>query len=127
VAERNTNSLIVTASAANMKRVRELVKKMDVTDAGTVATRKFVLKHAQADQILRTLQQLVRPIEQTRRRSRNQRMRNMPPITVTAQPETSSIMVYRDGTYGRVPIAEVANRKYRMDTALLKLAAPLAC
>ena len=41
--------------------------------------------------------------------------------------ETSSIMVYRDGTYGRVPIAEVANRKYRMDTALLKLAAPLAC
>lgn len=41
--------------------------------------------------------------------------------------ETNSIMVYKDGSYGRVPIAEVAHRKYRMDPALLQLAAPLAC
>jgi 6-phosphofructokinase 1 len=41
--------------------------------------------------------------------------------------ETNSIMVYRDGTYGRIPIAEVAHKKYQMDPALLKLATPLAC
>ncbi len=41
--------------------------------------------------------------------------------------ETNSIMVYKNGSYGRVPIAEVAQRKYHMDPALLKLAAPLAC
>lgn len=40
--------------------------------------------------------------------------------------ETNSIMVYKDGTYGRIPIAEVAHKKYRMDPALLDLAAPLA-
>jgi 6-phosphofructokinase len=41
--------------------------------------------------------------------------------------ETNSIMVYRDGTYGCIPIAEVTHSKYRMDPALLQLAAPPAC
>lgn len=41
--------------------------------------------------------------------------------------QTHSIMIYRDGTYGRLPIQKVADSKYEIDPALLKLAAPLAC
>ncbi|RYD38631.1 MAG: ATP-dependent 6-phosphofructokinase [Verrucomicrobiaceae bacterium] len=41
--------------------------------------------------------------------------------------ETNAIMVYRDGTYGHLPIDAVANQKYKLDQTLLKLAAPLAC
>ena len=40
--------------------------------------------------------------------------------------QTNSIMVYRDGTYGHLPIQAVADAKYKLDPALLKLAAPLA-
>jgi 6-phosphofructokinase 1 len=41
--------------------------------------------------------------------------------------QTHSIMIYRDGTYGRLPIHKVEDSKYEIDPALLKLAAPLAC
>ncbi len=39
--------------------------------------------------------------------------------------ETNAIMVYRDGTYGHLPIQAVADAKYHIDPALLKLGAPL--
>ena len=41
--------------------------------------------------------------------------------------QTNSIMVFKDGTYGTLPIDQVADAKYKIDPALLKLAAPLAC
>lgn len=41
--------------------------------------------------------------------------------------QTNSIMVFKDGTYGRIPIEEVAHQKYRIDRGLLDLAVPLAC
>jgi 6-phosphofructokinase 1 len=41
--------------------------------------------------------------------------------------QTNSIMTFRDGTYGHLPIDQVADAKYKIDPALLKLAAPLAC
>lgn len=41
--------------------------------------------------------------------------------------QTNSIMVYRDGTYGHLPIQVVADSKYQLDPALLRLASPLAC
>lgn len=41
--------------------------------------------------------------------------------------QTNSIMVYRDGTYGHLPIQVVADSKYQLDSALLRLASPLAC
>jgi 6-phosphofructokinase 1 len=40
--------------------------------------------------------------------------------------ETNSIMVFKDGTYGRVPVHAVADAKYQIDPALLSLATPLA-
>ncbi len=40
--------------------------------------------------------------------------------------QTNSIMVYRDGTYGHLPIQAVADAKYQIDPSLLRLAAPLA-
>ena len=40
--------------------------------------------------------------------------------------QTNSIMVFRDGTYGHLPIHTVADAKYRLDPALLRLASPLA-
>ena len=39
---------------------------------------------------------------------------------------TNSIMVYKEGTFGEIPIGQVADAKYRMDPALLKLGLPLA-
>lgn len=41
--------------------------------------------------------------------------------------QTNSIMIYRDGVYGHLPIHEVADAKYVLDPALLSLATPLAC
>jgi 6-phosphofructokinase 1 len=40
--------------------------------------------------------------------------------------QTNSIMVFRDGTYGHLPIQAVADAKYQIDPSLLRLAAPLA-
>lgn len=40
--------------------------------------------------------------------------------------ETNAIMVYRDGTYGHLPIDAVAHQKYKLDQTLIKLATPLA-
>jgi 6-phosphofructokinase 1 len=40
--------------------------------------------------------------------------------------QTNSIMVFRDGTYGHLPIQAVADAKYQIDASLLRLAAPLA-
>ncbi len=41
--------------------------------------------------------------------------------------ETNAIMVYRDGTYGHLPVEAVAHQKYKLDQTLIKLATPLAC
>lgn len=40
--------------------------------------------------------------------------------------EKNAIMVFRDGTYGHLPIDAVAHQKYKLDPTLLKLAGPLA-
>lgn len=40
--------------------------------------------------------------------------------------QTNSIMTFKDGTFGKQPIHEVADSKYVLDPALLKLAGPLA-
>lgn len=40
--------------------------------------------------------------------------------------QKNSIMVFRDGTYGHLPIHVVTDSKYVLDPALLKLAAPLS-
>ena len=40
--------------------------------------------------------------------------------------QTNSIMVFKDGSYSHLSIHEVADSKYRLDPALLKLAGPLA-
>lgn len=40
--------------------------------------------------------------------------------------QTNAIMVYRDGTYGHLPITAVAGAKYQIDPALIRLAGPLA-
>ncbi|MGC4012977.1 MAG: 6-phosphofructokinase [Luteolibacter sp.] len=39
--------------------------------------------------------------------------------------ETNAIMVYRDGTYGHLPIHTVVDSKYKIDPALIRLGAPL--
>lgn len=40
--------------------------------------------------------------------------------------QKNAIMVYRDGTYGHLPINVVTDSKYLLDPALLRLASPLA-
>lgn len=40
--------------------------------------------------------------------------------------ETNAIMVFRDGTYGHLPIHAVADTKYKLDPALVRLGKPLA-
>ena len=39
--------------------------------------------------------------------------------------QTNSIMTFKDGTYGHLPIDQVADAKYKMDPHILKLVAPL--
>lgn len=39
--------------------------------------------------------------------------------------QTNSIMTFSDGTYGHLPIDQVADAKYKMDPAILKLVTPL--
>ncbi|MFT4176516.1 MAG: 6-phosphofructokinase [Luteolibacter sp.] len=40
--------------------------------------------------------------------------------------QKNAIMVYRDGTYGHLPIHVVTDSKYQLDSTLIKLASPLA-
>lgn len=40
--------------------------------------------------------------------------------------QTNSIMIYRNGNYGHLPIHAVTDSKYQLDPALLRLAGPLA-
>ncbi|WP_411827153.1 6-phosphofructokinase [Luteolibacter sp. AS25] len=40
--------------------------------------------------------------------------------------QKNSIMTFKDGTYSHLPIEQVADAKYRVDPALIKLATPLA-
>jgi 6-phosphofructokinase 1 len=40
--------------------------------------------------------------------------------------QTNSVIVYRAGAYGFLPIQSVTDSKYQLDPALLRLAAPLA-
>ncbi|MCH1922908.1 6-phosphofructokinase, partial [Shewanella sp. A3A] len=39
--------------------------------------------------------------------------------------QTNSIMVYRDGTFGNLPIHTVVDSKYQIDPAIMKLCGPL--
>ncbi len=39
--------------------------------------------------------------------------------------QTNSIMTFKNGTYGHLPIDQVADAKYKMDPAILKLVSPL--
>lgn len=48
-------------------------------------------------------------------------------VDALAAGQTNSIMIYKDGSYGEIPIGQVADAKYRLDPALLKLGMPLAC
>jgi hypothetical protein len=41
--------------------------------------------------------------------------------------ETNAIMVFRDGTFGHLPIATVVDSKYKIDPSLIKLCTPLCC
>jgi len=41
--------------------------------------------------------------------------------------QTNSIMIYKDGSYGELPIGKVADSKYKIAPELLKLGLPLAC
>lgn len=47
-------------------------------------------------------------------------------VEALANGQSDSIMVFRDGTYGHLPIHAVADAKYRVDSGLLQLARPLA-
>jgi 6-phosphofructokinase 1 len=46
-------------------------------------------------------------------------------LDALAAGETNRIMVFREGTYGHLPIQQVADSKYVLESSLLKLCAPL--
>jgi len=47
-------------------------------------------------------------------------------VDALAAGETNAIIVFRDGTYGHLPIHAVADASYRVDSGLLRLGRPLA-
>jgi hypothetical protein len=40
--------------------------------------------------------------------------------------KTNAIMTYKEGSFGTIPIDQVAGSRYKIDQDLLKLCAPLA-
>ncbi len=55
VAEPNTNSLIVVAAERDMKRIEEVLKQIDIPEAGGLETRVYQLEHSSADNLSRNL------------------------------------------------------------------------
>jgi hypothetical protein len=41
--------------------------------------------------------------------------------------QTNAIMTYKDGSFGTIPIDQVAGARYKIDSDLVKLCAPLSC
>ncbi|MBM4017165.1 MAG: hypothetical protein FJ288_02375 [Planctomycetes bacterium] len=59
LAEATTNSLIVTASAKNLGKVKSLLEKLDTELAGVIRTELLILKNARAADVAPVLQRMV--------------------------------------------------------------------
>ena len=88
VAESNSNAIIVTANAANLKHVKELVASLD-TDTGGARTELLVLQHAKATELAPVLAQAA-GASVTRGRSRGATGQN---VTVSADAGSNAIVV----------------------------------
>ncbi len=58
VGEYGSNSLIVTASEANLERVKSLLEKVDTPETGNMVTQFMLLKHGQAPDLAQVLQRI---------------------------------------------------------------------
>ncbi len=84
VAERATNSVVVTATEDKLKQIREMVANLDKTSANTPQQKIIRLEHARAEDLADVLTQTYRS---SRRGSYG------PPITFAADPNGNAVVV----------------------------------
>lgn len=85
--ERQTSSVIVTASGENQERIAELIAEVDVEGLNPRRTHIIKLKEANAEEVARGFQQF---LQATRRRVRGGEI----PMQVYADPGTNSLVIY---------------------------------
>ncbi|MFP4104932.1 MAG: secretin N-terminal domain-containing protein [Phycisphaerae bacterium] len=111
VAEDASNSLVITANKQNLKKVKDLLATIDTEDAGGKRTEYVVLEHAQAEQMVSTLQQMAGGTVSRGRRRGGTSGANQ--VVISA--ETSSNAIVMTGPSGEIDrIMELA---VKLDTA----------
>ncbi|MGQ9610300.1 MAG: secretin N-terminal domain-containing protein [bacterium] len=118
VADKDTNSLIVSASKNNMEIIRNLIQKLDTPTTDQAETRVFTLEYADATEIAEALNQLFRsttsrtlsqfesnlrrgfmpgqfqqPMQQTGTATNEGSILGLPEINVVADNRTNSVIV----------------------------------
>ncbi len=86
VSEWATQSVIVTASAKNHEKIKELIDSIDQEGIGTQEFETVYLQHANADELARQLNDFYG-------RSRRRTRRGEQPVTIAANPRANAIIV----------------------------------
>ena len=89
VAEPMSNSLIVTANALNLKKVQDLLAKLDVEGTGGLRTELVLLKNARAAEVAPSLQQMA----QASAVAKGQRGLTTPGVTVAADAGSNGLVI----------------------------------
>ncbi|MCX5672598.1 MAG: hypothetical protein NTU94_14875 [Planctomycetota bacterium] len=89
VAEPMSNSLIVTANALNLKKVQDLLAKLDVEGTGGLRTELVLLKNARAVEVAPSLQQMA----QASAVAKGQRGLTTPGVTVAADAGSNGLVI----------------------------------
>ena len=99
-AEPASNSLIVTAGAENLQKVRDLVAKLDTEQTAGVRTELMLLKNARAVEVAPVLQQMVRADSPSSPRTsassgmgRGSRTVGQPTVTVGADAGSNGLVI----------------------------------
>jgi len=97
VAEPGSNSLIVTANADNLQKVRSLLEKLDTEESGGMKSEMLLLENAQAEDLAPVLQQMARTAPGGTARSRwpgaGGGGTRQPAVTVSAEKSSNALVI----------------------------------
>jgi type II secretion system protein D len=93
VAEPMSNSLIVTANATNLKKVQDLLAKIDVEGAGGLRTELVLLKNARAVEVAPALQQMAQTTQGARAGRGAMGAAAGPMVTVSADAGSNGLVI----------------------------------
>ena len=97
VAEPGSNSLIVTANAENLQKVRSLLEKLDTEESGGMKSEMLLLENAKAEDLAPVLQQMARTVPGGTGRSRwpgsGTGGTRQPEVTVSAEKSSNALVI----------------------------------